>query len=329
VSTYTIGLYYKYKELYESVKPLRGKTEDIRPFGNRRRTHERICIRPQPDGTTAYAARLYDTDVVTVYPDSTFDVTDGGWTTSTSAAFISVALRTVNVYASKVRNKVWVYDHKTPTKFPVGKEPLRLCADPVLTPVDADYTMQVKVMDRKATAEVYAKMQPFFDWMTTFLKMSDGWLMHDTRKQMLGIDTEKRAYAMPVQAPSGAYPPPELALWQQSRFNTNWVLNNAENRKKLLDWFCNLHPDDYLFTFCLIAYSPHDGSRYQQEDDTRRVAEKTKSSYMGRDFPIHYYDTKQDIARIKREIQKIIKHEDSFKKIVDKKPDSKIRQSIV
>ena len=45
-------------------------------------------------------------------------------------------------------------------------------------------------MDRQKAKEARAPVMPFLAWAKTFMAMSDGWLMHETRKEVLrwGMD---------------------------------------------------------------------------------------------------------------------------------------------
>jgi hypothetical protein len=43
------------------------------------------------------------------------------------------------------------------------------------------------VVNRAKAKEARAPYKPFLDWAKTFLKMSDGWIMHETRKSVVGV----------------------------------------------------------------------------------------------------------------------------------------------
>ena len=109
----TIEMYEKMKEKYENTKPIRGRSVDIRPIGDRRKQNETIvkCEYQVVPGefVTAYAARLYGTDVVTYFPDGSIYLEHGGWITPTTTEFMdehSPKNPFFNVHRSG--GKVWV-----------------------------------------------------------------------------------------------------------------------------------------------------------------------------------------------------------------------------
>jgi hypothetical protein len=75
-------------EYERSVKPIRGKT--IKPLRNDRRGHHMQILRYN-EGTDqeAIACRLYHTDCVTFRKDGTVHLSDGGYTTQSTAKFIN------------------------------------------------------------------------------------------------------------------------------------------------------------------------------------------------------------------------------------------------
>ena len=92
--------YQDFKNLYDGIKPIRGRAEDVRPIGQRRRTWERI----EMDGDVV-ACRLYDTQVVGYYPDGRIGVRCGGWQSPLTAEFI----HTHSPWRCfKRNNKLWV-----------------------------------------------------------------------------------------------------------------------------------------------------------------------------------------------------------------------------
>lgn len=77
------------EKLYNETKPIRGSV-DVRPIGARRDAHwYRIT---KNAATNTYEAVLYQTPVVTFYPDNTIKVKTGGYNTATTMQFISNVL---------------------------------------------------------------------------------------------------------------------------------------------------------------------------------------------------------------------------------------------
>ena len=81
----SIPYIWNYKEAkhhYESVKPVRGS--DIRPIGARRNKHKQIVA-----VHNGYAARLYDTNVITWLQSGEIILDSGGYVTNTTSIFIN------------------------------------------------------------------------------------------------------------------------------------------------------------------------------------------------------------------------------------------------
>ena len=77
------------ERIYNETKPIRGSV-DVRPIGERRDAHwYRIT---KNAATNTYEAILYQTPVVTFYPDNTIKVKTGGFNTATTMQFISNVL---------------------------------------------------------------------------------------------------------------------------------------------------------------------------------------------------------------------------------------------
>ena len=89
---YRIRNYAEAERMYNGVKPIRG-SKDIRPIGARRDAHwYRINRKERLTGGYDYEAILYDTPVVTFYPDNTIKVKTGGYATATTMQFIDAVL---------------------------------------------------------------------------------------------------------------------------------------------------------------------------------------------------------------------------------------------
>lgn len=95
---------------YDSIKPLRGRTEDVRPLCNtttgRRKKHLRI-LPTTYDGLPAMACRLHNTDVVTYVSDGRV-VIDNDYPSMSTNSFASGVLPYgfgVSIY----RGRTWVF----------------------------------------------------------------------------------------------------------------------------------------------------------------------------------------------------------------------------
>lgn len=187
--------YKYYKALYESVKPIRGRAEECKPIGQRRRDWETIEHRVE-DGQDVYSARLYNTDVVQYYPDGAIKLLPDSWFTPLTAEFMHTHSP---FYCYKKYNKLWVriQGNNEDKHFPIAKDGLMLV--PTGGEVEGGYMylpdepviVKQQVIDRERAKEVRAPLKPFLDWAKMFLKLSDGWIMAETKEQ---VSTPKYQY---------------------------------------------------------------------------------------------------------------------------------------
>jgi hypothetical protein len=187
--------YSYYKNLYETVKPIRGRAEKVKPIGQRRRDWETIEHRVE-NGQDVYIARLYNTDVVQYYPDGGVKLVPDTWFTPLTAEFMHTHSP---FYCYKKYNKLWVrlQGNNEDKHFPIPNEGLMLMPSDSNTNGGYMYLpsepviMKQKVVDRDKAKEVRAPVKPFLDWAKMFMKLSDGWIMAETKEQ---IATPKYEY---------------------------------------------------------------------------------------------------------------------------------------
>ena len=179
-----------FKEKWEKTKPIRGRSVDVRPIDNYRRyrdweTIEKRFVRC--DGGVeqeVYACHLYQTDVVLYYPDGSIGLQIGSWATPTTADFMTCHSP---FYICKRYNKIWVYPngHSVDEAYPIPEEgELRLVvgADGSYKP-DRPIKIEKVVVDRTKAKDARDKIKPFIEWAKSFNKLTDGWIMQDTREQ--------------------------------------------------------------------------------------------------------------------------------------------------
>ena len=182
----SINSYEFFEELYAGIKPIRGRSEQVRPIGERRRDWEQIVRKVQPDGSASYAARLYQTDVVEYYANGDVVVRTGGWATPSTAEFIHEH----SPFACWKRySKVWVRvrgNPDAPMAYPVGGElRFKQVGEHKYEPVEP-VVIRKRVVDRDKAKLAREPLKPFVAWAKMFLKLSDGWVMHETCKEALG-----------------------------------------------------------------------------------------------------------------------------------------------
>jgi hypothetical protein len=174
-----------YKDKWENTKPIRGRAVDVRPIDRYRRyrTWETIEKR-QINGQDVYAAHLYDTDVVSYYPDGSIGLRIDTWATPTTADFMSMHSP---FYICKKYNKLWVYPkgHGVDEAYPIpDNAELKLIVDAEgRYKPEKPIKIEKVVVDRSKAKEARERIKPFIDWARSFNKLTDGWVMQETRDQ--------------------------------------------------------------------------------------------------------------------------------------------------
>jgi hypothetical protein len=146
---------------YNSVTPIRGNTNDIRPLGRRNAQHMRIV---KIDDDT-YACKLYGTDVATFHRDGRIVYSTGGWDTTSTGNFMS-ACAPYGWWASKVHNRVQLHNRQTSMWYIVANATtINISTDEI-----TGYIPPTKqVVDRVATKEKRAPYRPFLDFIKTYM----------------------------------------------------------------------------------------------------------------------------------------------------------------
>jgi hypothetical protein len=174
----SIRLYEQMKEKFNETKPIRGRSTEVRPWGDRRRDWEQVICRVQSDGQCAYGARMHSTDVMLVLPNGNIVYDCGGWATPTTAAFMANLL--FGFYVHKQYNNLWLQRSVGTEQFCALLNKPTLVIWDTTNPNYEHYRLaepsvaKQKVIDPiKAKAE-RAKIKPFKDYASNVLKLSDG-----------------------------------------------------------------------------------------------------------------------------------------------------------
>ncbi len=183
----SIEHYNLFKVKYESTKPIRGRTEDVRPISDRRRDWERVV----QDGDK-YGARLYDTNCVMFCPDGSIELKTDSWATPSTASFIS-QWSPYRIECFKRYNKLWVLLNRTATHdgetYPLpDKGVLKInYVDDKYVPAEIPKLYQ-KVVDRTKSRDVRSKVEPFRNYCKNMLKLADGWIRDELVQQFESPD---------------------------------------------------------------------------------------------------------------------------------------------
>jgi hypothetical protein len=191
--------YKHYQAKYNNTVPIRGRAEDVRPIGERRRSAECITMKKYPCGQVSYCATLYNTDVVEYHNNGQITLRTNGWHTPSTAEF----MHTHSPFSVwKQDNKLWA---RVPTPdgvkaYPIGES---LTFEMVDGAIGAQFYQPIntvlinkRVVDRVKAKVAREPLQPFLAWCKAFLNMSDGWVMHETRKAALGWEQRENGGAM-------------------------------------------------------------------------------------------------------------------------------------
>ena len=178
--------YQQIKEQYDTTKPIRGRAEDIRPAGKRRRDWERVVKTEQ-----GYAYQLYGTNCVE-FTEEKLILRTGGWTTVGTGKFINDH---ASLVCGKRYNAIWVgilrseesltsHNYKDdggmlwvpiPAKgevtFTWDSARQRYVLDPV--------KIQVRTVNRKRANEARKRIKPLLNYCKAMLKLSDGEVQRD------------------------------------------------------------------------------------------------------------------------------------------------------
>jgi len=178
--------YEAYAKRYETTTPIRGRSTDVRPIGQRRRTWETITKKALDEGMWSYAVILHNTECVEYLPNGDIILRSNGWYTPLTAEFI----HTHSPFACwKQGGKLWIRaDAKV---IPINKE-LRMNWKGEYNYEPAEkVVINKRVLDRDKAKAAREPFKPFLQFAKTMLAISDGWLMHETRKQVLGWKGDK------------------------------------------------------------------------------------------------------------------------------------------
>lgn len=280
--------YKHYQAKYNNTVPIRGRAEDVRPIGERRRTGECITMKKYPCGQVSYCATLYNTDVVEYHNNGQITLRTNGWQTPSTAEFMHEH-SPFTVW--KQDNKLWarVATPEGVKAYPIGES---LTFEMVDGAIGAQFYEPInkvlinkRVVDRAKAKAAREPLQPFLTWCKSFLAMSDGWVMHETRKEVI--------------------PFVKLEGYEHSYFDYPHTANKYKGGERLLEALSYAEPDDYLKLMCCVLNTA---------DHLRsRVAESFTSHAHGRVRVIEYFDQQYQYEVLHRMVYGLVtKHGDIY-----------------
>ena len=290
-----------YEKKFNDTKPIRGRSVEVRPIGKRRRDWEQVTRKDLGDGTFAYCARLYQTEVVEYHPDGSIVLRTGGWPTPSTAEFIHEH----SPFSCFKRNKrLWVRDtgDAAGTLYPLNAEGMKFkwLGDHHYSPAEP-VVIKKRVVNRSKAKTAREPVMPFLNWAKAFLTMSDGWVMHETRKQVLGWDDEKFVLA-------------------------NLRIDDEKiNLKKLIEASESDEPEAfYLDLLCRQVIKWH---------DERRTAESREVAYDWAGQMLksmrHQFDYRVKFDTIKRHVYKWVEEHGDVHDVIEVGPSIKTMTNVI
>lgn len=305
------------KAKWESTKPIRGRAVDVRPLGKRSRDQETIVKvdlgADKPEGERwAYAAKLYNTNVVTWYPDSTMGIKVDTYHTPITAKFIH---EVSPLGCAKANRKLWVWAYGTGSesiKYPVPyKDEMRMKrqVDGTWAPLEG-YTPKVRRTDRKATKPLQQQVAPFLNWAKAFLSMADGAIQPETYEQVLEVKVTRYGTELSSWVRTEHKVPADIAQRLGIADTNAFTLVNNAKSEMTLKAILSLTEDDYLPFLCFISLTK---SSFQ----TAHVPDPTKG-------PVYVnYD------KLKEWVYKAIRNAPQCSMEVEFTPSAKVSKNIM
>jgi hypothetical protein len=169
-----ISGYKQAEERYNSIKPLRGNSDDIRPLGTRRYKHIRIERHNGLGGSegvqTVYCVVLYKTRILTFYPDDTKLLHNGGWATNTTQGVLNEVLPYGLSITTPRNMRLQISRNGHAGTYKLPSDGLKLDANwlPVNSEQEATYRI-----NRKKNKEVMGQYADFLAWAKGYLSLKD------------------------------------------------------------------------------------------------------------------------------------------------------------
>jgi len=290
--------YYKHK--YQNIKPIRGRAVECKPLGKRSRDWETI----EKDANEVYSAKLYRTECVRYHPNGDIQLVCGSWGTPITADFIHTHSP---FYCYKKYNKIWIHvrnnkggeDRLYP--IPETDEGLTLRyvgegEDFTYEPTVAVVVEQV-VVDRAKAKDARKPMKPFLDWSRMMNKLSDGWVMNETREQFgtFNLNGWRGEYDYGVSKDVAEF------QWHGS---IHWKPDGAYK------YLSECHSDDYMKIYLMIMNDPNKAMNKR----LAKTIKNTDPKYQGHD--IELFDYQFDYEYLKRNVYRMVEEAVDTKKKV-------------
>jgi hypothetical protein len=165
-------------EWYEATPPIKGtgRNGGLKPLGHRNRTHFQILKGTEGE----IKCRLYDTDVVTFYPDDTIKITDATYTTQTTANFIEDVL---GIFAAVQDHDIVIGLHGMRYRLGDGVV-MKRDEQGILRVLKVDKAY-VHIINRKVMAKLRNNVKDFMQYLNGSIKIRDNGRFNEEEKEAL------------------------------------------------------------------------------------------------------------------------------------------------
>jgi hypothetical protein len=296
----SIKHYNRYKEQYEKTKPIRGRKDDIRPLGDRRRDWEQV-VRRETETGIMYGCHLYQTDCVMFAENGDVHLNIGSWESVSSAQFIAMH-SPWGVSCYKRYSKIWV-EMKDGKVYPIQANQTFIVKYDEAT--DSYYTNESntvtqKVKDRSKSKEFRNAVSEFRDYARNMIKLADGWLRDEViiKYKKYNDNGWRNEYF-------------DLGTKPINRYDMGYQM--SETTAKLVYGYITNRPDEdadekidrFLNALCMICSGTQCSERQniRTEERIRKYSDGTENKY-NEDIYEERYDYKSVVRRIDYIIEK-------------------------
>ena len=195
-----------YEEASEKEKttaPIRGRSPECKPIGDRRDTG--FTIRREVDGSII--AKCYNSDLIRWYPDGRIFITNGGYTSQTTHDFISRVISRNVALCFGHDGKTWIKSGSDYTVYPLAKggQYFTRHADGYLIAETPNYPI-THVINKPAMQAARKEIAPFVKYFNNMMKLTQWAPLEEStvflradrivHERMLSNDTEEWARVM-------------------------------------------------------------------------------------------------------------------------------------
>jgi hypothetical protein len=165
-------------EWYEATPPIKGtgRNGGLKPLGHRNRTHFQILKGTEGE----IKCRLYDTDVVTFYPDDTIKIINDKYTTQTTANFIEDVL---GIFSAVQDHDIVIGLHGMRYRLGDGVV-MKRDEQGILRVLKVDKAY-VHIINRKVMAKLRNNVKDFMQYLNGSIKVRDNGRFNEEEKEAL------------------------------------------------------------------------------------------------------------------------------------------------